>query len=56
MDNGDAWSLEPFEKTESTFFNGHILIIVQAGTQKGVCELEISAEGFDARRISLNLE
>lgn len=55
MDNGDAWSTEPFEKTESTLFNGHLLIVVQAGTEKGVCDIEIDTEGFETKRVRLEL-
>ncbi len=56
MDNGDAWSLEPFEKTESTLFNGHLLIIVKAGIEKGEAEIEIDVEGFETRRVTLTLK
>ena len=56
MDNGDAWSVDPFEKKESSFFNGHILIVAQAGTEKGACNIQIDVEGFETKYIALNLE
>ncbi len=56
MDNGNAWSTEPFEKTESTLFNGHMLILLQAGTETGETDIEISVEGFETRRLKLALK
>ena len=56
MDNGDAWSVDPFEKKDSAFFNGHILIVAQAGTEKGACNIQIDVEGFETKHIALNLE
>ena len=56
MDNGDAWSVDPFEKKESSFFNGHILIVAQAGTEKGETEIEIEVDGFAKKTLTLEMK
>ncbi|MBQ3231478.1 MAG: hypothetical protein IJA93_00800, partial [Clostridia bacterium] len=56
MDNGDAWSVDPFEKKESAFFNGHILIVAQAGTEKGETEIEIEVDGFAKKTLTLEMK
>ncbi|MBP3656017.1 MAG: DUF4982 domain-containing protein [Clostridia bacterium] len=53
MDNGDPWSLEPFEKTQTTLHNGHLLILVQAGTKPGITDVTIHTEGFEPRTFTL---
>ena len=44
--NGDATSLEPFTKPTMRLFNGQLVVIVQAGIEKGTVTLKVS----DARR------
>ena len=44
--NGDATSLEPFTKPTMRRFNGQLVVIIQAGSEKGTVTLKVG----DARR------
>lgn len=55
-DNGDAYSLQPFDASEQTMYNGHLLVMVKAGHQAGAVHLTLTVEGFDPRVVSLALE
>ena len=56
MDNGSSWDTEPFLRTECPTCNGHLLILVKAGTVPGEVKLTLDITGFDQREISLRLE
>lgn len=53
MDNGNAWSLEPFRKNESCTDHGHLLVLIQASEESGTTEVTLDVEGFGERRITL---
>ena len=54
MDNGDPWSLEPFEKAASATHNGHILILLQAPVTPGESTVTLSVEGFEDRTFTIH--
>ncbi|MBQ5771068.1 MAG: DUF4982 domain-containing protein, partial [Clostridia bacterium] len=56
MDSGNAWSETPFETLRGETFNGHMLILIKAGTEKGMTEITIDVEGFDTRRVAIELK
>lgn len=55
MDNGDPWSVIPFDTDHMPLHNGHILLIVQAGHEKGEAFLHLKVEGFEERHIRISL-
>lgn len=55
MDNGNAWDTESFRRTACKTFNGHVLVLVQAGHTPGQLRLTLETEGFAPREVQLNL-
>ena len=49
IDNGNAWSVLPFDAEEMPLHNGHILLIVQPGHEAGEARLKLNVEGFEER-------
>jgi len=56
MDNGNAWSEKPFVTDEGEMFNGHMLIVVKAGLEKGEAEIEIDVQGFEKKYVRIALD
>lgn len=56
IDNGNAWSTLPFDAHEMPLHNGHMLVILQAGHEKGSILLRLHVEGFEERTVSIKLE
>lgn len=56
MDNGNAWDEAPFLRNECPTHNGHLIILVKAGTNPGKVTLTINTEDFTTHEIVLNLE
>ena len=52
IDNGNAWSTLPFDAEEMPLHNGHILLIVQAGHEKGEARLRLKVEGLEERTLT----
>ena len=52
IDNGNAWSTLPFDAKEMPLHNGHILLILQAGHEKGEAHLQLNVEGFEERTLT----
>lgn len=52
IDNGNAWSTLPFDAKEMPLYNGHILLILQAGHKKGEAHLQLNVEGFEERTLT----
>ena len=55
MDNGDPWSVIPFDTDHMPLHNGHILLIVQADHEKGEAFLHLKVEGFEEKHIRISL-
>lgn len=55
IDNGNAWSTLPFTSPEMPMHNGHLLLMVQSGHEKGTAELRIRVEGFAEQVIILTM-
>ncbi|MDR0897936.1 MAG: DUF4982 domain-containing protein [Oscillospiraceae bacterium] len=56
LDNGDPYATEPFDSPECLTFNGHLLVLVQAGRTPGQVKLRLETEGFAPRELTLLLE
>lgn len=52
IDNGNAWSLLPFDAPEMPMHNGHIMLMVQSGHEAGQVSLHLSVEGFEKRVVT----
>ncbi|MDP4202467.1 MAG: DUF4982 domain-containing protein, partial [Bacteroidota bacterium] len=52
--NGDATSLEMFDKPTMKAFNGKLVILVQSTTNNGTIELKVSGQGLKDASITLN--
>ena len=56
MDNGNVWDVSPFLRTECPTFNGHLLVLLKAGTTPGEVRLTLDTEGFGRREIQFTLQ
>ncbi|HEX7072093.1 MAG TPA: beta-galactosidase GalB [Rhodothermales bacterium] len=56
VDNGSQTSHEPFQSYQRSAFNGKALVIVQAGSEKGVATLTATAPGLEPARVTIRLE
>ena len=56
MDNGNVWDVSPFLRTECSTFNGHLLVLLKAGTTPGEVRLTLDTEGFGRREIQFTLQ
>ena len=54
-DNGNAYSLLPFDAPEQPMFNGHMLVMVRAGHQAGEARLTLTVEGFEPRVVTVRI-
>lgn len=52
--NGDATSLEMFDKQTMKAFNGKLVILVQSTTNNGPIELKVSGQGLKDGNITIN--
>ena len=55
MDNGNAWSESGFHVQQMPMHNGHMLLILRAGHEKGSITLKIRVEGFEERTVAFTL-
>jgi len=55
MDNGNVWDVSPFLRTECPTLNGHLLVLLKAGTMPGEVRLALDIEGFGPREIQFTL-
>jgi len=55
MDNGNPWDTGAFLRTECPTHNGHLLVIVKAGTVPGEVNLTLEIADFGRREITLHL-
>ena len=55
MDNGNAWDETPFLRTECPTHNGHLLVLVKAGTVPGEVRLTLEVDGFGQREIRVEI-
>ena len=55
IDNGNAWSVLPFDIHEMPLHNGHMLVILRAGHEKGKILLHLRVQGFEEKAIEINL-
>ena len=53
--NGDATSLEQFHLPKMHFFNGKLVVIVQASEKKGNAELQVKSKGLKTGRINIKV-
>lgn len=56
IDNGNAYSLLPFNAPEIPMHNGHIMLMICAGHEKGISNLHIRVEGFEERIITFSFD
>ncbi len=55
MDNGNVWDVSPFLRTECPTLNGHLLVLLKAGTTPGKVSLTLYIEDFGPREIQFTL-
>ena len=55
MDNGNVYDTAPFLRTECPTLNGHLLILLKAGTVPGPVRILLEVEGFGTREVCLKL-
>lgn len=54
--NGDPTCLDLFHLPQMHAFNGMLTTIVQAGEEKGILELQVTAQGVKSGKLQLNVE
>ncbi|MBQ3079251.1 MAG: DUF4982 domain-containing protein [Clostridia bacterium] len=52
-DNGDAFSLLPFDALHIPMFNGHLMLLVRSGEETGETKIRLTADGFEPRVVSI---
>ena len=55
IDNGNAYSVLPFDTKQMPMHNGHIMLLVQAGHEKGEATLRVNVEGFEEKTVTFTL-
>lgn len=56
MDSGNAMEEEGYVRTEACMDHGHMLVMLQSGTETGDVTAEIAVDGFETRTVRLTLE